>query len=343
VRHDLEHPAGPRTAIGFVVAGLERRCRAGLPPLTVLSCDNLPSNGRTLRRIVLDFADAKDAPDLRRWIEAEVTFPSSMVDRIVPATTDDDRRDVAGLLGGVEDAWPVVTEPFRQWVVEDRFAGERPAWDEDGATFVASVEPFEHMKLRLLNGAHSAIAYLSVAAGVETVSDAMALPGMRGFLRALWAESGATLDLPSGYDLAGYVGALERRFANTALRHRTRQIAMDGSQKLPQRLLGTVRDRLRAGGPIARLALGVAGWMRYVTGRDEAGRSIEVRDPMARRLLSLADEAGPIAERLVPALLEVREVFGDDLRKDPRFVDPVTDNLSSLLAQGAKRTIAALG
>ncbi|HET6520170.1 MAG TPA: mannitol dehydrogenase family protein [Geminicoccaceae bacterium] len=340
VRHDLEHPAGPRTAIGFVVAGLERRRRAGLPPLTVLSCDNLPSNGRTLRRIVLDFADAKGDPDLRRWIEAEVAFPSSMVDRIVPATTDDDRRDVAGLLGGVEDAWPVVTEPFRQWVVEDRFAGERPAWEEDGATFVASVEPFEHMKLRLLNGAHSAIAYLSVAAGVETVSDAMALPGMRGFLRALWAESGETLDLPAGYDLAGYVGALERRFENTALRHRTGQIAMDGSQKLPQRLLEPIRERLAAGRPVPILAAAVAAWMRHVRGTGEDGAPIPLDDPLADELHRAAGGAGNGAAALVRSLALVEAVFSSDLGRDPRFVEAVKRALAVLDEQGTRGFLA---
>jgi len=334
VVHDLGTPGRPRTAIGFIVAGLAERHRAGRPPLTVLSCDNLPSNGRTLRRIVLDFADALD-PALARWIEAEVAFPSSMVDRIVPATTDEDRRAVAELLG-VEDAWPVVTEPFRQWVIEDAFADERPAWESDGATFVAAVEPFEHMKLRLLNGAHSAIAYLAVPAGVETVADAMALPGMPGFLRALWAESGATLDLPDGYDLGGYVAALEQRFENRALRHRTQQIAMDGSQKLPQRLLAPSRERLAAGQPIAALAVPVAAWMRHVRGCAEDGAAIALDDPLAIQLRRAVDTA-PSTPSLVRNLAAMEPVFGTDLGRDGHFLEAVEQALQALDRSGTRR------
>jgi len=337
VRHDLADPARPRTAIGFIVAGLAQRRRARLPPPTVLSCDNLPSNGRTLRHIVLDFADALD-PALARWIEAEVAFPSSMVDRIVPATTDEDRRIVAGTLG-VEDAWPVVTEPFRQWVIEDAFSGERPRWEMDGATFVAAVEPFEHMKLRLLNGAHSAIAYLSVPAGIETVADAMALPGMRGFLRALWAESGATLDLPGGYDLDGYVTALERRFENRALRHRTQQIAMDGSQKLPQRLLAPIRERLADGRPIAALATAVAAWMRHVRGPAEGGAAIALDDPLAGELRRAADAAAS-RPSLVRNLAAIDAVFGADLGREALFLEPVEQALATLDRLGTRGFLA---
>ena len=337
VRQELAQPDRPRSAIGFVVAGLAQRRRAGLPPLTVLCCDNLPSNGRTLRRIVLEFADALD-PELARWIEAEIAFPSSMVDRIVPATTDQDRSAVVDLLG-VEDAWPVVTEPFRQWVIEDSFVGERPAWESGGATFVAAVEPFEHMKLRLLNGAHSAIAYLSVPAGIETVADAMALPGMRGFLRTLWAESGDTLDLPTGYDRAGYVVALERRFANQALRHRTQQIAMDGSQKLPQRLLAPIRARLAAGRPITTLALAVAAWMRHVRGRAEDGAAITLDDPLAGELRRAADTAASAAS-VVRNLVSMEVVFGADLGPDTRFVEAVEQALVMLDRLGTRRFLA---
>jgi fructuronate reductase len=325
VLHDLAEPARPRSALGFLVAGLARRRLTGRPPLTVLCCDNLPSNGRTLRRLVLELADALD-PALARWIAAEVGFPSSMVDRIVPATTDDDRGAVARLLG-VEDAWPVVTEPFCQWVIEDAFVGARPAWEAAGATLVGAVQPFERMKLRLLNGAHSALAYLALAAGVETVADAIALPGMRGFLRALWAEAGATLDLPPGYDLAGYVAALERRFANRALRHRTRQIAMDGSQKLPQRLLDPIRERRAAGAETTALAAAVAAWMRHVRGRGEAGQTLPLDDPLAAELRRAARGDGPALVRRLAAL---DAVFGADLGRDEGFLEAVTQALAAL-------------
>jgi 3-deoxy-7-phosphoheptulonate synthase len=237
---------------------------------------------------------------------------------------------------GVDDAWPVVTEPFCQWVIEDRFVGERPAWEAAGATLVATIEPFEHMKLRLLNGAHSALAYLAVGAGVETVADAMALPGMRGFLRALWAEAGATLELPAGYDLEGYVAALERRFENRALRHRTRQIAMDGSQKLPQRLLAPIRERLAAGASIAALAAAVAAWMRHVRGRGEAGETIPLDDPLAgdlRRAVA-RDSASPVR-----GLVAIDAIFGD-LGQDERFVEAVAQALAALDEAGARGFLA---
>jgi fructuronate reductase len=342
IRADLADPGRPRSAPGFLVEALRRRREAGVPPFTVLSCDNLPANGRTVARVLGRLAALRD-PELGRFVAGEVRCPSTMVDRIVPATTDAD-RDAAAAALGMEDAWPVVTEPFTQWVIEDRFGAGRPRLEEAGAELVADVAPFELMKLRLLNGSHSTLAYLGLLAGHETVAEAIADPDFARLIRGLMDEEVTpTLPVPPGSDLPGYKTALLLRFANPALKHRTGQIATDGSQKLPQRLLGTVRDRIREGQPIARLALGVAGWMRTTTGRDEAGRPIEIRDPLARRLLSLADEAGPVAERLVPALLGVREIFGDDLRGDPRFVGPVTASLSSLLAQGAKRTVAALG
>ena len=342
IRADLAAPERPRSAPGFLVEALRRRREVDVPPFTVLSCDNLPENGLTLARVLGRLAALRD-PDLGGFVEGEVRCPSTMVDRIVPATTDADREATAATLG-MRDAWPVVTEPFTQWVVEDRFGAGRPRREEAGAELVADVAPFELMKLRLLNGSHSTLAYLGLLAGYETVAETIADGDFARLIRGLMDEEVTpTLPVPPGSDLRGYKEALLRRFANPALRHRTAQIATDGSQKLPQRLLGTVRDRLRDGRPIVRLALGVAGWMRYATGRDEAGRPIEVRDPMARRLLVPADEAGLVAERLVPALLGIREIFGDDLRKDPRFVGPVTVGLSSLLSQGAKQTVASLG
>jgi fructuronate reductase len=278
-------------------------------------------------------------PELGRWIEDHLACPSSMVDRIVPATTPEDRAAVSQRLG-VEDTWPVMTEPFSQWVVEDRFPTGRPAWEREGAELVADVRPYELMKLRLLNASHSCIAYLGYLAGYATVSETIADPAFARFVRRLMDEEVTpTLDVPPGADLARYKAALLDRFANPALQHRTWQIAMDGSQKLPQRLLGTIRDRLDAGAPIDRLVLGIAGWMRYVTGRDENGRAIDVRDPLAERLKALADEAGSDARHLAPALLGVREVFGDDLPRNPAFAGVVTDALDRILALGARRAV----
>ncbi len=339
--HDLSDAQAPITAIGFLVAALDRRRRAGLSPFTVLSCDNLPSNGATAAGIVRRFAELRDA-ELGRWVGDRVAFPNTMVDRIVPATTDGDRAAVAAVLG-CHDAWPVVTEPFRQWVIEDRFTAGRPDWAAAGAQLVEDVAPFELMKLRLLNGSHSSLAYLGYLAGHETVADAMADPAIARFVRRLMDdEVTPTLAVPPGTDLAAYKDALIARFRNPALHHRTWQIAMDGSQKLPQRLLGTVRDRLAAGQPIDCLALGVAAWMRYVAGTDERGNEIDVHDPLADRLRTLAQTAGgdPVAH--AAALLGVEDVFGSDLLEDPVLVEAVTRALGNLYESGALKAVATL-
>lgn len=339
--HDLANLSTPRSAPGFIIEALRRRREAGVPPFTVLTCDNLPSNGRTVKRVITRFAELV-SPEFGKFVADEVSCPSTMVDRIVPATSDEDRARIAGALG-VTDAWPVVTEPFTQWVIEDRFPQGRPAWEEAGAEFVADVEPYEHMKLRLLNGSHSTLAYLGYLSGYETVAETMADPAFVRLIEGLMNEEVTpTLHMPAGTDLVPYKRALIERFKNPALKHRTWQIAMDGSQKLPQRLLGTVRDRLRSNAPINRLALGVAAWMRYVTGIDENGSAIDVRDPMAARLQESANRAGPDAEGLSGELFAYREIFGDDLPHDPRFTGPVIAALEKLFAQGAKRTVAEI-
>jgi fructuronate reductase len=332
IRHDLQNPGSPQTLVGFLVEALDRRRNAGTPPFTVLSCDNLPDNGHVTAGILRQFADLRD-PALGQWIADNVACPSSMVDRIVPATTDEDRETVAKALG-VTDAWPVITEPFSQWVIENHFPAGRPAWELEGAELVADVRPYELMKLRLLNGSHSCIAYLGYLAGHKTVSDAMADPVFVGFVRALMDEEVTpTLNVPPSADLTRYKAALLERFANPALKHRTWQIAMDGSQKLPQRLLGTIRDRLAVGQPFARLAVGVAAWMRYVGGVDEKGQPIDVRDPLANRLKTLPDAT---------SLLGIREVFGDDLPANPVFVAAVTEALARLKATGARDAVQSL-
>ncbi len=339
ILHDLADPGRPKSAIGFIVEALARRRKAGVAPFTVLSCDNLPHNGALTAGLVAAMAHARDA-ELGAWVEAEVAFPSTMVDRIVPATTDDDRALVeAGL--GMADAWPVVAEPFKQWVIEDRFTLGRPAWDAVGAEFVADVAPYEMMKLRLLNGSHSSLAYLGYLGGFETIAETVAQPDYARHARALMAAAAPTVPVPPGYDLAGYQAQLMQRFANPALKHRTWQIAMDGSQKLPQRLLGTARDLLAKGAPVDRIALGVAAWMRYVTGVDERGQPISVSDPMAERLAGLFAQTGPDPARLGAAYLGVSEVFGD-LGADPRFAVPVIDALARLYAKGARATLAEM-
>ena len=339
--HDLVHPEASRSAPGLIVEALRRRRAAGVPAFTALCCDNLPHNGATLKRVLVRFATLRD-PDLGRFVEGELRCPSTMVDRIVPATTDADRESIAATLG-LQDAWPVLTEPFAQWVIEDDFATGRPRWDAAGATFVSDVAPFELAKLRLLNGSHSTLAYLGSLAGHETVADTMAAPGFAAFVRDLMLEEAVpTLPAVPGLDLDLYAASLVARFHNPALRHRTWQIAMDGSQKLPQRLLGTIRDRLAARAGFERLALGVAAWMRYATGRDESGRSIDLRDPLAdelRRRTAGVDDAGA----LIDALLGIDSVFAADLPAEPRFRAVVETALTELLETGAAATVARRG
>jgi fructuronate reductase len=337
--HDLANPAQPRSVPGFLVEALRQRREARAHAFTVLCCDNLPHNGRTVAAIVARFAALRD-PALAGYIRNEVAFPSTMVDRITPATTERDREAVAARLG-VADAAPVVTEPFSQWVIEDRFPQGRPDWSLAGAEFVTDVAPYETMKLRLLNGAHSTLAYLGYLAGYETVSDTMKDGNYRRLAEDVMDDAATTLKMPPGADVAAYKRALIERFENPALRHRTWQICMDGSQKLPQRLLGSIRDRLAAGLAVDRLVMGVAGWMRYVAGIDEHGKPIDVRDPLSARLRAIADQAGLDAARLAPALLEVREIFAD-LGNDPRFQSAVTSTLARLLARGAKAAVAEI-
>ncbi|MGP2490352.1 mannitol dehydrogenase family protein [Mesorhizobium sp. PUT5] len=335
--HDLGAPNAPRSAVGFIVEAIARRRAAGARPFTLLSCDNLPANGRTLKRVVSRFARLRDA-DLGRFVADEIACPSTMVDRIVPATTDADHTAIAGALG-VEDAWPVVTEPFSQWVVEDDFGAGRPEWERSGVTFVKDVDPYELMKLRLLNGSHSTLAYLGYLAGHETVAAAMAAPGFAKLVRDMMDEEATpTLAGLEGVDLGAYKDDLVARFRNPALRHRTWQIAMDGSQKLPQRLLGTIRDRIASGAPFARLALGVAAWIRYASGTDEKGAPIDVRDPLAATMRERARDADT-AGGLVAAFLRLEQVFGTDLAAEPVFARTVETALAGLLRDGAAATV----
>lgn len=334
--HDLANPRMPKSAPGMLVEALARRKASGVAAFTVMSCDNLPNNGHTAKRIVTKFAALRD-PELGKWVE-NVAFPSTMVDRIVPSTTDADRAEVAGLIGA-EDAWPIMTEPFTQWVIEDDFPSGRPAFEKAGAQMVADVEPFEHMKLRMLNGAHSTMAYAGYLGGYEYIADVMGDPAYVKLIHGLMsAEVMPTLDMP-GVDLGAYRDQLLERFRNPALKHRTWQIAMDGSQKLPQRLLGTIRDRLTAGQDFERLALGVAAWMRYVTGVSEDGGEIDVRDPHALRMQAIAADAGDDPAALFDGLVALSEIFGTDLAANEIFRMAVIGHLEDLFDAGARASV----
>jgi len=342
VVHDLAQPDAPLGAIGMLHAGAALRARRGLPGFTVLSCDNLSGNGRILRALLLQFAQALGPDASRRdWIEAELAFPDSMVDRIVPHTTDE-HRSLARELTGLDDAWPVVTESFSQWVLEDRFVAGRPDWAAQGVQFVDDVSAWEAMKLRLLNAAHSTLAYLGVPAGLETVDRAVAEPSLRVFVQALWSEEVApTLPARVQPQVPDYCARLLERFANPALGHRTRQIAMDGSQKLPLRLLPSLRARIAAGQPFRRLALAIAAWMRYLEGRTEAGERYAIDDPLAATLEAALRASGGDAEATVAAVLAIGQVFGDDLREDAAVRREIAAQLARLRREGSVEAVRA--
>ena len=340
--HDLANPDAPVSAPGLLVAALNARRTRSAGPLNVVCCDNLPHNGRVVEGLVRELAQRRDA-SLVDWMKANVAFPGTMVDRIVPATTDADIAEVERRLG-LRDAAPVVAEPYNQWVIEDRFVAQRPPWESAGATLVRNIEPFETLKLRMLNGSHSTLAYLGCLCGFDTIAAAASDAALGAFTQRQMAEEIApTLVAPPGVKVADYGAELMRRFRNPALPHRTRQVAMDGSQKLPQRLLGTIRDDLAAGRPIERLALSVAAWMRYVYGRDEGGRAIEVVDPLASRYASLAADNGDDVEGFARGLLAIDAIFGEDLPREPRFAQPVIAALVALFRDGARQTIARAG
>ena len=334
---DLQNPHQPKSAPGVVVEALARRKAAGLPAFSVMSCDNMPENGHVMRNVVCAYARAVDA-GLADWIESHVTFPSTMVDRIVPAVTPE-TLDKIEQLTGVRDPAGVACEPFRQWVIEDNFVAGRPAWEKAGAELVSDVIPFEEMKLRMLNGSHSFLAYLGYLAGYQHINDCMGDENYRRAARDLMLKEQAPTLKVQNVDLARYADLLIERYTNPALRHRTWQIAMDGSQKLPQRMLDSVRWHLADNSSFTLLALGVAGWMRYVGGVDEQGNAIEVCDPLLP-VIQAAVQQSEEGESRVKALLAIEAIFGKDLPLQGQFVDQVTNAYLSLLSKGAKATVA---
>jgi fructuronate reductase len=339
IRADLADPVRPRSAIAMLAMAIARRRAEGARPFTILSCDNLPANGVMLRRVLARFA-ALVSPDLGAYIEGEIATPSTMVDRIVPATTQADRREISTALG-VQDEWPVIAEPFSQWVIEDRFSAGRPDFEAVGAELVGEVAPYEQMKLRLLNGAHSALAYLGALGGLETVAEAMAHPVLATFIAGLIEDASATLTTPSATELAQYRKALLTRFRNTSVRHRLLQIAMDGSQKLPQRLLNVIHERLAKNLQIKRHALAVAAWIRFVTRIDALGAPVPVSDPLAQQLAAIGRE-GRLPEDIVGGALRLRAIFGDDLPSNAHFVTATAAAFTALAKNGPLHTVAAL-
>ncbi|MBV8042186.1 mannitol dehydrogenase family protein [Pluralibacter sp.] len=337
ILHDLENPTMPHSAPGILVEALARRRERGLSPFTVLSCDNIPDNGHVVKNAVFGMA-AKRSPELAQWIAAHASFPGTMVDRIVPAATPESLAEIAQYLG-VEDPCAVSCEPFIQWVVEDNFVAGRPEWEIAGVQMVNDVLPWEQMKLRMLNGSHSFLAYLGYLAGYEHISDCMQDDNFRRAAhRLMMQEQAPTLDI-KGVNLNDYADSLVARFSNPALKHRTWQIAMDGSQKLPQRMLESIRIHLQRGSDWSLLALGVAGWMRYVSGVDERQEAIDVRDPLIEKIRHRVATSQP--EDRVTALLSLTEIFGADLAQNASFTAAVQHAWALLTRDGARRAVSA--
>ncbi|MER9452964.1 mannitol dehydrogenase family protein [Mesorhizobium sp. M0478] len=330
--HDLANPETPRSVPGLLVRALEQRRATHERPITFLSCDNIPTNGTILNNVVRTFAERR-SKGLARWIEANVAFPAAMVDRIAPAVTQDDLDSVEQWFG-YHDAAVAVGEPFRQWVIEEKFAGRMPRWDLVGATFVDDVTPFEHLKMRVLNGAQTALATLGVLAGLEHTSDAMADPLLSDFIRRMLVEETVPTLMPvPGILPLAYVEQSLGRLKNTAIRHRNHQVATDGSQKIVQRLLNPIRDRLAMGQSIGLLSVPVAGWMAYLIQASERfGRRWPVSDPYAGKVAAIADATGPDASALVSAILAIDGIFDPGLAVDGTFRAAVISALGDLLS-----------
>jgi mannitol 2-dehydrogenase len=320
----------PSTVFGYVVEALRRRRASGIPPFTVMSCDNLPSNGDVARAAFSGFAERRD-PGLAAWIRREVRFPNAMVDRITPGTTDD---DIALLRAefGVEDAWPVVCEPFRQWVLEDSFGLGRPPFGRAGVQLTGDVEPYELMKLRLLNGTHQALAYPGVLCGYIWAHEAATDPAIAGFLRGYMEEARRTLATPAGTDLAGYSRSVLDRFANPSIRDTVARLAAFSSDRLPKFVLPVIRASRAAGRPCPHAIAVIACWARYVeeTGDLEDARRDQLRAAAARQ------HEDPLA------LLAATQIFGD-LAQDPGFRDPYRRTLEAIAAGGVRPALARLG
>ncbi|WP_130620656.1 mannitol dehydrogenase family protein [Dyella amyloliquefaciens] len=315
IEHDLASPDEPRSAIGYLVAGLRARYQQGIAPYTVLSCDNLADNGHRLRRALLQYARIVDTA-LASWIDAQAAFPCSMVDSITPATDDALRERVRHELGLV-DAWPIQRETYTQWVVEDHFCNDRPPLELAGVTLSSDIAGYDRAKLRLLNGAHSTLAYLGSLMEIDSVGDAMAEPALAAFVERLMREHIApVIALPQGLDAGAYIDAILQRFRNPSIRHRLSQIAWDGSQKLPVRLLSTIGEALRQQRTIAPLCVPIAAWMHFV--RRQAHRGVALVDPLNEVLSAVGRECSGDPETDVPAFLALDAVFAP-LSGDARF------------------------
>ena len=333
VAADLAQPQAPQGVLGIILAALAARREAGAAPFAVLSCDNLPDNGALLRAGVLGLARRRD-PDLAGWIADHVAFPATMVDRITPATTARTLADVEALTGH-RDLAAVETEPFSQWVIEDHFPPGRPAWEAGGALVVRDVRPHEAMKLRMLNGSHSLIAYAGQMLDLPHVRDAMAHAALAALVRRHMQAAGATLPQGAGLDPEAYAAALLARFANPAIAHQTRQIAMDGTEKLPQRWFAPAAELLQAGGDARPFAFATAVWLAWLAGQEQAPD-----DPRGPVLLDLARKAGGDDEALARSVLGLPGLAPPSLVGDAAFTGTVRQALTRIRRDGLRAAMA---
>lgn len=327
----------PRTVPGILIEALRRRKRRGLPPFSVLSCDNIPENGKLIKSVVLQLASLQK-DDISLWIKENVTFPSTMVDRIVPAMTNESTKMIERQLENIKDDVAVVCEPFRQWVIEDNFVNGRPEWEKAGAELVKNVVPYEEMKLRMLNGSHSFLAYIGLLAGKKYIFECMEDADLQRITREFMLSQQAPTLSVANKNLKGYSEQLLSRFLNSDIKHKLSQIAMDGSLKLPQRMLGSVRWHIANHSDFSLLALGIAAWMLYL-GRLEVGQGIsDITDPFLDKIRDKIQNSRDGTER-VQALLGLDSVFGLDLFNNNIFVKEVERNYLMLKENGVSRTI----
>ena len=335
IRHDLDHPHQPIGTFGYLAEALGRRRGRGLLPFTVMSCDNLQNNGALTRGMFLAFLALRD-PALADWVAERGAFPNSMVDRITPATTEAHRALVRERFG-LEDAWPVMTEPFAQWVVEDHFALGRPPWERVGVQMTDHVERYEKMKIRLLNGGHQVLCYVGMLLGHRHAPEAMAEPLIHRLLERYMDEEVTPLLPPvPGVDLGDYKRTLRERFANPAIRDQLARIGADGSSRIPEFVLPTLLEQALRGGPVRLASFTVAAWFRYLAGLDDLGEELPIVDPLANRLRDLALRGGPDPREL----LSLTELFGEVLPAHPPFVEEVGRALRGFYEDGARATLA---
>ncbi|WP_339452704.1 mannitol dehydrogenase family protein [Pseudomonas sp. EA_5y_Pfl2_R50] len=334
IQHDLAHPQTPKTVFGFLCAALQKRRGAGIPAFTVMSCDNLPHNGAVTRKALLAFATLRD-PGLRDWIEQNVSFPNAMVDRITPMTSTAHRLQLADK-HGVDDAWPVVCEPFVQWVLEDKFVNGRPAWEKVGVQFTDDVSPYEEMKIKLLNGSHLALTYLGFLKGYRFVHETMNDPLFVRYMRA-YMDLDVTPQLAPvpGIDLSEYKDTLVARFSNQAIADQLERVCSDGSSKFPKFTIPTINRLIADGRETRRAALVVAAWALYLKGVDENGDTYSIPDPRADFCQALVADDALITQRL----LAVEEIFGAAIPRSAEFVAAFEWCCNSLREDGVTGTL----